>query len=84
MEKEDIPYFIQIRGCINCSASKKLKDLNSENNTSDSGAPSNNFINKRINLFYEVDVDRNYRVTVDEMINYYKGKVKNKMKPKRP
>ena len=57
--------------------SKKLKDLNSGNGTSDSGSPSNNYINKRINLFYEVDIDSNYKVTVDEMINYYKGKVKN-------
>lgn len=57
--------------------SKKLKGLDSENATSDSGAPSDDDINKKIDLFYEVDVDHNYKVMVDEMINYYKGKVKN-------
>ena len=47
----------------------------------DDSATDNGYVNQRITLFFDFDADKNYKISLDEMVNYYDGKTDNQGKP---
>ena len=43
--------------------------------------PSDAYVNKRIDMFYDVDVDKNYKITLKELQDYYKDKTNKSGNP---
>jgi len=43
--------------------------------------PSGDYVNDQITNFYKVDVDKNYKLSLEELLNFYKGKTNKNGKP---
>ncbi|MCA0132875.1 EF-hand domain-containing protein [Winogradskyella alexanderae] len=39
------------------------------------------YVNQRISLFFDLDLDKNYKITLEEMENFYEGKTDNQGRP---
>lgn len=59
----------------------RLKAAENKANPRNPNEPSEAYIKKRINEFSIVDADTNYKITIEELTEYYKDKINNKGKP---
>ena len=63
------------------SGTEKLKKLQNKKGSNNSATAGNAYVIKRIDLFYVVDTNKDYKVSADEMVAYYQGKLNNKGNP---
>ncbi len=63
------------------SGTEKLKKLQNKKGSNNSATAGNAYVIKRIDLFYVVDTNKNFKVSADEMVAYYQGKLNNSGKP---